>query len=131
MTHRIAAGLDPNTGRPIVTLPFTNHGSHEFQRITRAEYDRGRVNAGLAGQVGAHGATSTSRYAGHNAIVLDGQLTEAPFIDYTDAALADGIVGDAQITEPSTAVARRTALVLETGSLPFRFEQVGLGDCGR
>jgi preprotein translocase subunit SecD len=131
VSHGIAADVDPSTGRPLVLLQFTKHGSHEFQAITKAEYDRGRVDAGEAGQLGRTNPATVSQYAGRNAIVLDGQLEEAPFIDYTDAALADGIVGNAQITEPSKQVAQRTALVLKTGSLPFRFEQVKLAGCAR
>jgi preprotein translocase subunit SecD len=127
----VAADVDPNTGQPIVTLPFTPHGSEEFKRVTRAEYDRGRVDAGLAGELNAHDATIVSRYAGHNAIVLDGRLEEAPYIDYTDVTLSQGIVGTAQITEPTMQAARRTALVLQSGSLPYRFQQVRRESCPR
>ena len=125
----ITADVDPSSGQPIVTLQFTKHGSHEFQAITKAEYNRGRVNAGQAGQLGSTNQATVSQYAGHNAIVLDGQLKETPYIDYTEATLADGIVGNAQITEPSKAVAERTALVLKSGSLPYTFEQVRLSGC--
>jgi SecD/SecF fusion protein len=119
----IAADVDPNTGQPIVTLQFTGHGSDEFKRITQAEYNRGRVNAGQAGQLNAHGNQSViNQYAGHNAIVLDGQLQETPYIDYTDSTLSQGIVGNAQITEPSSSAASKTALVLQSGSLPYNFK---------
>ena len=50
----VTANVDPNTGQPIVTLQFTQHGSQEFKRITQAEYNRGRLNAGLVGQPNAH-----------------------------------------------------------------------------
>jgi preprotein translocase subunit SecD len=131
VSHGIAADVDPSTGRPLVLLQFTKHGSHEFQAITKAEYSRGRVDAGEAGQLGRTNPATVSQYAGHNAIVLDGQLKETPFIDYTQASLADGIVGNAEITEPSKQAAQRTALVLKTGSLPFGFEQVKLSGCAR
>lgn len=127
----IAADVDPNTGQSIVTLQFTRHGSREFRRITQAEYDRGRVDAGLAGRLSAQAANVISRYAGHNAIVLDGRLEETPYIDYTDSILSQGIVGNAQITEPNSAAANRTALVLQTGSLPYSFMRVGRASCPR
>jgi preprotein translocase subunit SecD len=125
----IAANVDQNSGRPIVTLQFTKRGSTEFRRITRAEYDRGRVNAGQAGQLNATNFKTLATYAGHNAIVLDGQLKETPYIDYTDAQLSLGIFGNAQIVEPSTSVAKDTALILQSGSLPYTFVQVGAGGC--
>jgi preprotein translocase subunit SecD len=127
----ISANVDQNSGQPIVTLQFTKHGSNEFRRITRAEYDRGRVNAGGAGALNTRNQTEVNRFAGHNAIVLDGRLIETPYIDYTDPALSQGIVGNAQITEPSTAVAKRTALVLQSGSLPYILERVKLSGCVR
>jgi preprotein translocase subunit SecD len=127
----IAADVDPNSGQPIVMLQFTGHGSQEFRRLTQAEYDRGRVNAGEAGRLNARSASLINRYAGHNAIVLDGQLEQTPYIDYTDPALSRGIIGGAQITEPNSAAANRTALVLQTGSLPYRFQQVGRASCPR
>jgi SecD/SecF fusion protein len=117
----ITADVDPNSGLPIVTLQFTGHGSKEFKRITEAEYNRGRVNAGQAGQLNTHDQTTINTYAGHNAIVLDGQLDSTPYIDYTDSTLAQGIVGNAQITEPTAAAAKQTALVLQSGSLPYTF----------
>src|SRR6266566_1107139 len=89
----IAADVDPNSGQSIVTLQFTGHGSNEFKRITQDEYNRGRVNAGQAGQLNAKDTNTIATYAGHNAIVLDGQLAETPYIDYTDATLSQGFVG--------------------------------------
>ena len=120
----ITADTDPNTGQNIVTLQFTGKGSAAFKRITEAEYNRGRVNAGQAGQLGATSPAVISQYAGKNAIVLDGRLIETPYIDYTDSTLSQGIVGNAQITEPSSAAASKTALVLQSGSLPYKFEQL-------
>ena len=77
----IAKTVDPNTGQPIVTLQFTHAGSQAFRRITQAEYNRGRVNAGEAGQLAGASPSVVNRYAGHNAIVLDGVLEETPYID--------------------------------------------------
>jgi SecD/SecF fusion protein len=120
----ISADVDPNTGQPIVTLQFTGHGSKQFKKITEAEYNRGKQNAAVAGQLNASDQATISQYAGHNAIVLDGELKETPYIDYTDNTLSQGIVGNAQITEPSTAAAKRTALVLQSGSLPYTFQPI-------
>jgi SecD/SecF fusion protein len=125
----ISAQQDPNTGQQIVTLQFTGKGSAAFKRITEAEYNRGRVNAGQAGQLNPQGTPAQrqqiiSQYAGKNAIVLDGRLVETPYIDYTDSTLSQGIVGNAQITEPSASAANKTALVLQSGSLPYTFQQL-------
>src|SRR5664279_4286151 len=40
------------TGGPIVTLQFTNHGSNQFQKITRQEAQRGQTKFDLAGKQG-------------------------------------------------------------------------------
>ena len=132
----ITADVDPYSGQPIVTLQLSGHGSKEFKRITEAEYNRGRVNAGRAGHLNPQGDPATQQgvinhYSGHNAIVLDGQLVQTPYIDYTDPSLSQGIVGNAQITEPTSAAASHTALVLQSGSLPYTFEQVKLTSCSR
>ncbi len=78
-------------------LGFTRHGAKEFQAITKAEYDRGQLVAGLhhtAGQL-------NQVYAQHNAIVLDNKLQATPYIDYTDNALSLGIAGaQAVISQP-------------------------------
>ena len=121
----ITQDVDPNTGSPIVNLQFTGHGSKEFKAITQAEYNRGRVNAGQAGQLNAHGNQAiVNQYAGHNAIVLDGQLQSTPYIDFTDPSLSQGIVGNAIITEPNAKAAAQTAFVLQSGSLPYSFKQL-------
>ncbi|HEY2310759.1 MAG TPA: protein translocase subunit SecD [Gaiellaceae bacterium] len=120
----ITADVDQNTGSPIVTLQFTHHGSDEFKRITEAEFNRGRVNAGQAGQLNTKDQNTIATYAGHNAIVLDGRLVETPYIDYTDNQLSQGIVGNAQISEPTSKAAKQTALVLQSGSLPYTFQQI-------
>ena len=57
--------------------------------------------------------------------MLDGRLSRTPYIDYTSSQLsATGIAGNAQITEPRTADGRRLALVLQSGSLPYTFQQI-------
>jgi SecD/SecF fusion protein len=121
----ISAQLDSNTGGPVVLLQFTGHGSKEFQRITKAEYDRGQRVAGLAGQAGNHDTTVVQQYAGHNAIVLDGVLESTPYIDYTDPSLSAGIGGgQAQITTGTLSDAQSIAFVLKSGSLPYTFQQI-------
>ena len=120
----IAADVDPQSGRPIVTLQFNGHGGHEFQQITKHEYDRGRQAAGVAGQLGSKDLTTINQYAGHNAIVLDGVLKSTPYIDYTDSSLADGIAGGATIQTPTTSQAKKLAFVLKSGSLPYQFKQI-------
>jgi SecD/SecF fusion protein len=121
----ITQDVDPQSGQPIVTLQFTGHGGKEFKAITEAEYNRGRVNAGpVPGALNTTDQATINRYAGHNAIVLDGRLDQTPYIDYTDPRLSQGIVGTAQISEPSSSAAHSTALVLQSGSLPYQFKQL-------
>jgi SecD/SecF fusion protein len=122
----IQADLDPQTGQPEVLLSFTGRGSRAFQRITKAEYQRGQRVAGLAGQAGNHSPSVVQQYAQHNAIVLDGVLQSTPYIDYTDASLSDGIAGGARITMGSggLSAAKDLALVLQSGSLPYTFQQI-------
>ncbi len=125
----ITQDVDQNTGLPIVTLQFTSHGGKEFQRITQLEYDRGRVNAGQNGQLSPTGSNAQAiinQYAGHNAIVLDGQLKSTPYIDYTDSTLSLGIPpgNGAQITAGSSTQAKNLAFVLQSGSLPYTFKQL-------
>jgi preprotein translocase subunit SecD len=132
----IDATVDQNSGQPIVLLTLTGHGGKEFQAITKAEYDRGRFTAGRAGQLtptGADAGSVVSKYAGHNAIVLDGELKSTPYIDYTDPNLSLGIPpgNGVEITEPSRAAAQRLAFVLRSGSLPYTFEKVSQTNCSR
>ena len=74
-------------------LGFTSHGAHEFQQITKAEYQRGKIAATIGGQPGS----LQPQFEQHNAIVLDGILQSTPYIDYTDASLQNGISGGAEI----------------------------------
>jgi SecD/SecF fusion protein len=123
----IGTDVDQNTGQPIVLLQFNHEGAKQFAKITKAEYDRGRKNAALVPNALAPGVpqSTVAQYAGHNAIVLDGQLMETPYIDYTSSNLQYGIVGgNAQITEPSAKAAHDTAFVLKSGSLPYQFKQI-------
>ncbi|MFN2628303.1 MAG: protein translocase subunit SecD [Gaiellaceae bacterium] len=117
------ADFDQN-GQPIVTLEFTGHGAKVFQAITKREAERGKLAASLAGKGGD--STVVTQYAGHFAIVLDNVMRSTPYIDYI--ANPDGISGpNAQITLGSggtTKEAKDLALVLQTGALPVKFEQI-------
>jgi preprotein translocase subunit SecD len=121
------ADTAPNTGQPEVRLGFTRHGAKQFQAITKAEYDRGKLVAGLHGSAGQ----LNPRYVQHNVIVLDGRLEATPYIDYTDAALSLGIAGGQAVISNmgSSQAANNLALVVQSGSLPYRFEQVSSKLC--
>jgi SecD/SecF fusion protein len=120
----ITSDVNAQSGQPEVTLQFDGHGGHEFQHITKLEYDRGRQAAGVAGKLGDKNTTTINQYAGHNAIVLDGVLKSTPYIDYTDSNLQEGIAGGATIQTPTTDQANKLAFVLKSGSLPYTFKQI-------
>jgi SecD/SecF fusion protein len=108
-------------GKPEVTLGFKGKGGTEFKNITQAEYNRGLQQAGSNGSLG----TLNQLYAQHNAIVLDGKLQATPYIDYTNTNLSQGIVGGAVIGDMgSMKAAQDLALVLQSGSLPYKFKQL-------
>ena len=108
-------------GGYIVTLQFTNHGSDQFQKITRAEAQRGATKFDLAGKQGNY-----LNYTQHFAIVLDGQLESTPYIDFQRNP--DGIPGpNAEIdlgTGGTFQQAKDLALILQTGALPVSFVQI-------
>jgi SecD/SecF fusion protein len=123
----ISADIASDSGQAEVLLSFKKHGAKEFQRITKAEYERGRIAAGEAGQLGNNDPNVVVQYAGHNAIVLDGVLQSTPYIDYTDNSLSLGIAGgNARISMGSGGLkaAKDLALVLQSGSLPYKLVQV-------
>jgi SecD/SecF fusion protein len=103
------ADFDPTTGQPIVRLAFTGTGNRIFQRITKNLYQRGRL--WQAPQMFA--------------IVLDRDIKSWPQIDYTDPSLANGISGGGQITNIGKyGEAKDLAIVLQTGALPYVFNQL-------
>jgi SecD/SecF fusion protein len=123
----ISADIATDSGQAEVLLSFKKHGAKEFQAITKAEYIRGRIAAGEAGQLGNSDPNTVVQYAGHNAIVLDGVLQSTPYIDYTDSSLSLGIAGgSARITMGAGGLkaAKDLALVLQSGSLPYKLEQI-------
>ncbi|HXR12741.1 MAG TPA: protein translocase subunit SecD, partial [Gaiellaceae bacterium] len=121
-TSGIRADIDPQSNAWVTLLSFTGHGASEFQKITKAEYQRGQANASLAGHAGDR--SLVTQYAGHSAIVLDGVLESTPYIDYTDPTLQNGISGGAEITTGSQSSAKSLALILQTGALPYNFQQI-------
>jgi SecD/SecF fusion protein len=123
-TSGIRADIDPAKNQWVTLLAFTGHGGKQFQRITRAEYERGKTAATLAGQAGNRDPNIIGQYAGHSAIVLDGVLQTTPYIDYTDPSLQNGIVGGAEISTGSQTDAKNLALILQTGALPYNFKQI-------
>jgi SecD/SecF fusion protein len=108
-------------GGYVVLLQFTNHGSDQFQKITREEADRGSLKYNAAGRQGDY-----LNYVQHFAIVLDQQLESTPYIDFKRNP--DGIPGpNAEIdlgTNSSFKEAKDLALVLQTGALPVSFVQI-------
>jgi SecD/SecF fusion protein len=118
------SGITADTGQdgqPEVTLAFKGNGGSQFKKITEAEYKRGLQQAGINGSSG----TLNQQYAQHNAIVLDGKLQATPYIDYTNSQLQFGIVGGATISDMGTnKAAHDLALVLQSGSLPYKFQRL-------
>ncbi|HEX6789502.1 MAG TPA: protein translocase subunit SecD [Gaiellaceae bacterium] len=108
------------TGAPVVLLQFTGHGSNVFQKITKAEAQRGQLRYNAAGRPG-----TPTNYAQHFAIVLDGQLESTPYIDFQQNP--DGIPGpnaEIDLNGGSFQEAKDLALVLQTGALPVTFQQI-------
>src|SRR5438105_7382346 len=123
----ISADIASDSGQAEVLLSFKKHGAKEFQAITKAEYIRGRIAAGEAGQLGNNDPNTVVQYAGHNAIVLDGVLQSTPYIDYTDPSLSLGIAGGSARISMGTGglkAAKDLALVLQSGSLPYKLVQI-------
>ncbi len=118
------ADFSQSTGLPVVLLQFTSHGAKEFGKITAAEAHRGQIAWQLAGSPAISPANNP--YAQHFAIVLDGQLQSTPYIDFQQNP--DGISGpNAEIdlgAGGSFTDAKNLALVLQTGALPYNFQQV-------
>ncbi len=114
------ADIDPTTSSPVVLMQFTGRGKKIFHTITRREAQRGALVC-----QGQSGSNAVSQCAQHFAIVLDGQIQSAPYIDFVRNP--DGIPGDngAQIDMGrggGIGDAKRLALVLQTGALPVTFD---------
>ncbi len=110
------------SGAPIVTLQFTGHGTKEWGKITAAEAHRGQIAWQIAG---SPGGVAYQNFVQHFAIVLDGQIESTPFIDFKQ--FPDGIGGsnaEIDLNGGSFQEAKNLALVLQTGSLPYNFQQI-------
>ncbi len=115
---------DFDRGQPIVTLEFNDEGGDKFYEITRERATEGR-------QVCAQIQCDTGSEEGRGpalqsfAIVLDREIRSYPTIDFVGDT-ATGIAGGrAQISGlEGTSEARDLALVLQTGALPYSFEQL-------
>ncbi len=113
------ADIDPQTNQPVLLVQFTGKGKNIFQTITRREAQRGALVC-----QGKTDSTSVLSCAQHFAIVLDGQIQSAPYIDFVRNP--DGIPGvnGAQIDMGrggGLGDAKRLALTLQTGALPVQF----------
>jgi len=118
------------SGAPVVLLQFTGHGSHQFEKVTKDEWQRGKTAWELAGRPAIPAGTA-SPYVQHFAIVLDSQLQSTPYIDFTQANLESGISGNAEIDMGQGGTfqdAKNLALVLQTGALPVSFQQIARTD---
>jgi SecD/SecF fusion protein len=120
------ADIDPQGGGPVVLMEFTDDGEDKFQDVTRAEYERGRLQASRFGT----GGEPEENFYQHFAIVLDREIRSYPSIDFNDPQLAGGISGGgARITGiRDLDEANDLAVVLQTGALPVEFEELSSGE---
>ena len=110
-------------GEPIVTLQFTGHGAKEWNTITRAEAERGATAWERAGRPSI--SATNNPYAQHFAIVLDGHIESTPYIDFQQ--FPNGIGGsnaEIDLNGAPFSEAKSLAFVLQTGSLPYKFQQI-------
>jgi SecD/SecF fusion protein len=122
----IRADIDTGGRGNVVRLGFTGKGAKKFHEITRNEAIRGAAAASAAGAGGSNDQQTVLQYAQHFAIVLDGELKSTPYIDYKQNP--DGIdptgTGAEVSNIKSFGEAKDLALVLQTGALPVKFEQI-------
>jgi preprotein translocase subunit SecD len=104
-----SSGFDSNQGGYAVTLNFKSAGSSDWQKVTKAAAQETNPPA-------SQGCNSSGLGCNAVAIVLDGQVQSAPYIE--DPA---GIAGQAEISGNfSQSSAASLADVLNYGSLPLR-----------
>ncbi|MDQ2909841.1 MAG: protein translocase subunit SecD, partial [Actinomycetota bacterium] len=122
----ISADISTSGQGNVVRLGFSGEGAKKFHDITRNEAIRGAAAANAAGQGGANDLGTVTQFAQHFAIVLDGDLKSTPYIDYKQNP--DGIDPTGTGAEVSNinsfGEAKDLALVLQTGALPVKFEQI-------
>ena len=112
--------FDSGPGRgnePVVTMQFTGGGADRFETITRRLAERGRS---VANRLGLTDKTENDVANQQFAIVLDREIKSAPTVDFDDNP--SGISGNngAIITGVSIQEAKDLALVLRSGTLPFK-----------
>jgi SecD/SecF fusion protein len=109
--------FDTQTNQPVVLMQFTGSGAHKFEDITQRLVERGR---NLASQQGLPSGAGNDNANQQFAIVLDREMKSAPSVDFDDNP--NGIPGNtgAQITGISIGDAKDLALVLRSGTLPFK-----------
>ncbi|HEY7121702.1 MAG TPA: hypothetical protein VH329_03995, partial [Solirubrobacterales bacterium] len=114
----------PNTdqfGQPIVTFNFTGDGGQKFQDVTRAIAQRGLQSAppGVAGN-----SQAADQYSQSFAIILDGQVTSRPIVNFVDNP--DGISGDqgAEINGLTVSESRDLSQILQIGALPVTLDPI-------
>ena len=105
------------TNEPVVTMQFTDSGADKFGEITRTLVDRGRSRAS---QLGLTDKVENDVANQQFAIVLDRVIKSAPTVDFDDNP--GGIPGNngAIITGVSINEAKDLAIVLRSGTLPFK-----------
>jgi SecD/SecF fusion protein len=122
----ISADISTSGQGNVVRLGFNGEGARKFHEITRDEAIRGSAAASAAGQGGSNDLNTVTQFAQHFAIVLDGDLKSTPYIDYKQNP--DGIDPTGTGAEISNinsfGEAKDLALVLQTGALPVKFEQI-------
>jgi SecD/SecF fusion protein len=110
------ADVDPSTGEPVVLMQFTKSGGEKFHEVTQTLVERGRALANRNGWTGQENDNANQQFA----IVLDREIKSAPSVDFDENP--NGIPGNtgAQITGVSRGEAKDIALVLRSGTLPFK-----------
>jgi SecD/SecF fusion protein len=119
-------GTQAGQGNAFVQLGFKGEGNSKFKQITQDEAIRGQQKADAAGQGGSSDQNIVTQFAQHFAIVLDGELKSTPYIDYKQNPNGIDPTGTgAEISNiQSIGEAKNLALVLQTGALPVKFEQI-------
>jgi protein-export membrane protein SecD len=109
--------VDPQSGRSVVTMDFSDRGGRLFEEITRQLAQDGRDEFRQAVAAGQAADGLQENYLHHFAVVLDGDIKTFPTIDFTRNP--EGISGGrAEITGVSGGEARDIATVLQSGRCP-------------
>jgi SecD/SecF fusion protein len=112
--------FDSGPGRgnePVVTMQFTGGGADRFEEITRRLAERGRS---LANRNGVTDKIENDAFNQQFAIVLDREIKSAPTVDFDDNPSGIGGNNGAIITGVSIQEAKDLAIVLRSGTLPFK-----------